>query len=105
MPLPLLPRIATQSLAYVERLTSHNATTAPSSKLRLTFSNRTMGDRSRHVEKSLGRIQRSAAQYLGRDVNVVIVAIKKSLRFVAERENHAPAVDYDIYGPDSSGAA
>jgi len=51
------------------------------------------------------RIQRSAAEYLGRDVNVVIVAIKKSLRFVAERENHAPAVDYDIYGPDSSGAA
>ena len=29
-------------------------------------------------------IQRSAAQYLGRDVNVIIVAIKKSLRFVAE---------------------
>jgi hypothetical protein len=50
-------------------------------------------------------IERSAAQYLGRHVDVAIVAIKKSFRFVAERENHAPAVYNDIYGPDPSGAA
>src|SRR5262249_51139694 len=51
------------------------------------------------------RIERSAAERLGCHVDVAVVAIQKSLRFVAERENHAPAVDYDIDGPDPSGAA
>ena len=104
MPLPLLPEIATQSRASVEKLTSRKATTAPPSKERVTSSNRIKGAEAVIVEKPFGG-DRLAAEHLGRYVDVAIVAIEKRLRFITKRENHAAAVDYDIYSPERSGAA